>query len=401
MTISFTAQQHAFRAEVSAFIDQSLPADLRAKGLAGHPWAREDHVRWQRILNARGWGAPGWPVAHGGTGWSPVERFLFDTECAAACAPREIPFGLNMVAPVIMRYGTEHQKSRFLPKILSLDHWWAQGYSEPGAGSDLASLRTSAVRQGDTYVVNGQKIWTTLAHHANWIFCLVRTSCEGKQQAGISFLLIPLDTPGISVRPIHTIDGEHELNEVWFEEVVVPAENLIGEENQGWTYAKYLLKHERTDIARVGRAQAALAQLKHAVRRLPANGGGALIADPRFRDRLAMVEIRLTALEVMNMRLLASDADAADAGVQASVLKVAGSELHQSLSELTMRALGSYAARDPRPADGAPRTFEPVAEWHRSFDDTFTPTYLNMRKTTIYGGSTEVQKNILAQALAL
>jgi len=395
MDLELSDELRAFRDEVRAFIAGNFPEDLRRKAEAGLPWERDDHVRWQRILHRHGWGGPGWPVEYGGTGWDPLRRFLFDTECALAGTPREIPFGLNMVAPVIMRYGTEKQKSFFLPRILSLEHWWAQGYSEPGAGSDLASLKTSAVLDGEHYVVNGQKIWTTLAHHANWIFCLVRTRTSGKPQAGISFLLIDMASPGIEVRPIPTIDGEHELNEVWFRDVRVPRENLIGEENEGWTYAKYLLQHERSDIARVGRAQAAMSRLKSAAGRYPGNYGGKLVDDPLFLSRLARAELALQALEVLNLRVLSGDRDVAVSDIGASVLKVVGSEVHQQLSEVSLLAIGPHGALDSR-RDSEARD---APGWRMPSDDGFTPTYFNMRKTTIYGGSTEIQKNIIAKVL--
>jgi alkylation response protein AidB-like acyl-CoA dehydrogenase len=401
MDLSLSAEQLRFRSEVAAFIKDHLPDDLRRKGQAGHRWAREDHVRWQRILNDHGWGAPGWPTQYGGTGWDPVQRFLFDTECALARAPREIPFGLNMVAPVIMAFGTAEQKAFFLPRIRTLEHWWAQGYSEPGAGSDLAALKTSAVREGDHYVVNGQKIWTTLAHFANWIFCLVRTSFTGKRQEGISFLLIDLSSPGIEVRPIRTIDGEHELNEVWFDQVRVPVANLIGEEGKGWTYAKYLLTHERADIARVGRSQAALQQLKDVSRRYTGNDGRALDQDADFARRVAWAELRLLALRTMNMQLLAGHGGDAQRALQASKVKIVGSELQQEVSELALKALGPQGLRDERTHLDGDAPFIALSDGHEPADDTLMPTYLNMRKTTIYGGSNEVQKNIIAQSLGL
>lgn len=400
MDLNLSPKDQRFRETVRIFIERHLPDDLRRKGEAGQQWERDDHVRWMRILHDHGWGAPGWPVEYGGTGWNAVERFIFDTECALARAPREIPFGLNMVAPVIMKYGSQAQKDFFLPRIPTLEHWWAQGYSEPGAGSDLASLKTSAVRDGDHYIINGQKIWTTLAHWANWIFCLVRTSNEGKPQAGISFLLIDMATPGISVRPIPTIDGEHELNEVWFDNVRVPVANRIGEENQGWTYAKYLLLHERTDIARVGRAQAALTQLKAAANRYPNGNGKPLIDDVRFRDRLAWVELEFKALEILNFKMLSAATNPGGSGPEASILKIVGSQVHQQISELAMRVMGPYAARDPRDTNTAEYDGELTA-WHHTLDDTLSPVYFNMRKTTIYGGSTEVQKNIIAQIIGL
>jgi alkylation response protein AidB-like acyl-CoA dehydrogenase len=294
-----------------------------------------------------------------------------------------------------MTFGNRAQQERFLPRIISGEDWWCQGYSEPNAGSDLASLRTKAERQGDHYVVNGQKAWTTFAHYADWMFCLVRTSSEGRQQAGISFLLIDMKTPGITVRPVIMLDGEHEINEVWFENVKVPVQNLVGEENKGWTYAKFLLGHERTDIARVGRSKAALKRLK-TISRSEISDGRALIEDQRFRDRMALVELELMALEVTNLRVLLDDRQGRTPGPESSILKIKGSEIEQMLTELTMQALGPYALpllSEPSVGDEGGHSSGAVhADWA-------TSNYLNCRKVSIYGGSNEIQRNIIAQMI--
>jgi alkylation response protein AidB-like acyl-CoA dehydrogenase len=381
-----------FRADVRRFIAENLPADLRAKVLGFKRLEREDWLRWHRILHARGWAAPSWPKEFGGTGWSAVQQHIFDEECGAAGAPPLLGFGLRMVAPVLMAFGSREQQEYFLPRILSGEQWWCQGYSEPGSGSDLASLKTRAERRGDHYVVNGQKTWTTLAHFAEWIFCLVRTDSGAKPQSGISFLLIDMNTPGITVRPIELLDGEREVNEVWFENVQVPVANRVGEENAGWTYAKYLLGHERAGFSHLGAARRELAALRDfAARRR--RGAGRLIDDPRFRDRLAEVEIEMDALEVTTLRVLA---ERGDPGAAASVIKICGSEIQQALAELAMQALGPMAVADIRDSldvnwRGEPRGAE---EW-----GPFSGRYFNMRKTSIYSGSNEIQRNIITRRI--
>jgi alkylation response protein AidB-like acyl-CoA dehydrogenase len=326
MDLNFTAAEQSFREEVRSFLRAKLPPEISSKVLGGQRLGKDDFVRWQKLLHARGWGAAGWPAAFGGTGWNAVQQHIFDEECADAGAPMQLPFGLKMVAPVIMAFGNPAQQARFLPRIVDGSDWWCQGYSEPGSGSDLASLKMRAAREGDHYVVNGQKTWTTLGQYADWIFCLVRTSTEGRQQEGISFLLIDMKAPGIEVRPIIMLDGEHEINEVWFEDVKVPAENLIGEENKGWTYAKFLLGHERTGIAGVGRSKRALKHLKAIARSEVANGRP-LIEDQRFRDKIAQVELELMALEVTNMRVLSAEGKKHAPGPESSILKIKGSEI--------------------------------------------------------------------------
>jgi alkylation response protein AidB-like acyl-CoA dehydrogenase len=379
MDLDLTPQEEAFRREVRAFVDASLPPAIRDKVLSGRSLEREEVVRWHKILYAQGWAGIGWPKEFGGTGWTPVQQHLFDVECADAGTPRLLPFGVNMVGPVIIAFGSPAQQRRFLPRILSFDDWWCQGYSEPGSGSDLASLKTRAERKGDHYLVNGQKTWTTLAQYADWIFCLVRTASEGRPQEGISFLLIDMKSPGVTVRPIWMLDGEHEINEVWFEDVKVPVENRIGEENKGWTYAKYLLGHERTGIAEVGRSKRELKRLK-AMARAQRSGARALFDDARFRDRIAAVEIELMALELTALRVLTAPAGEKKPRPESSFLKIRGSEIRQDISELMMLCVGHDALPDlpdKRPA----------------------AHYLNDRKTSIYGGSNEIQKNIVAQMI--
>ncbi len=400
MDLNFTAAEQAFRAEVREFLRTQLPEDISNRVLNGGPVKSDDFTRWQRILHLRGWGGPSWPKQFGGTGWSPVEQHIFDEECAAAGTPRILPFGLKMVGPVIMAFGTPEQQSRFLPRILSAEDWWCQGYSEPGAGSDLASLKTRAERRtdakGEHYIVNGQKTWNTLGQHANWIFCLVRTDpAASKPQQGISFLLIDMKTPGISVRPIITLDGGHEVNEVWFENVRVPIENLVGEENKGWTYAKFLLGHERTSIATVGISKRELQRLKDVAHREMKNGRP-LIDDAYFAARVAQVEIDLMALEITQLRALSAETQRKAPGPEASVLKIKGTEIQQALSELMMFAVGSYALPYTR------LTTEEADFAHvvgPEYSPALAATYCNMRKVSIYGGSNEIQRNIIAQML--
>ncbi len=403
MNFDYTPEQQAFRQEVRDFVRSALPADTLAKQRAGQRLDKHDFVRWQQILHAQGWGASSWPEEYGGTGWNSVQRHIFDEECAEAGTPMQLPFGLKMVAPVIMRFANAAQKAHFLPRIVAAQDWWCQGYSEPGAGSDLASLKTRAVRatdgDGEHYLVNGQKTWTTLGQFADWIFCLVRTSSEGRQQEGISFLLIDMKSPGVTVRPIIMLDGEHEVNEVWFENVRVPVENRVGDENKGWTYAKFLLGHERTGIAGVGRSKAALKQLKLLARRQPGDDGRPLIEDQRFRDRLARVELELMALEITNLKVISGEDKHLPPGPEASMLKVRGSEIQQAISELAMQALGPYAVPYLGDALQPGWAGEPLAANFDGSDAATTGHYFNYRKTTIYGGSSEVQKNIISQMI--
>ncbi|OHC63667.1 MAG: pimeloyl-CoA dehydrogenase large subunit [Rhodocyclales bacterium GWA2_65_20] len=402
MDLNFTAEEQLFREEVRSFLRAKLPGEISRKVLGGKHLEKGDFVRWQRILHAQGWGAVAWPVAHGGTGWNAVQQHIFDEECADAGAPLQLPFGLKMVAPVIMAFGNPAQQQYFLPRIIDGSDWWCQGYSEPGAGSDLASLKMRAVRvnspEGDHYVVNGQKTWNTLGQYADWIFCLVRTSTEGRQQEGISFLLIDMKTPGITVRPIIMLDGEHEINEVWMEDVRVPVENLVGQENKGWTYAKFLLGHERTGIAGVGRSKRELKKLKDIARKETANCLP-LIEDQRFRDRIAQVELELMALEITNLRVISAEGEKRAPGPEASILKIKGSEIQQMLSELKMQALGHYALPYVEEALEAGWPGDALMDGYGDYAAPLSGQYFNIRKTTIYGGSNEIQKNIISQMI--
>jgi len=341
----------------------------------------------------QGWAAPNWPVEYGGPGWTPIQRHIYDEELALGSTPRVIPFGVSMVAPVIYTFGSDEQKAKYLPRILSFDDWWCQGYSEPGSGSDLSSLRTKAVRDGDHYIVNGQKTWTTLAQYADMIFCLVRTDDSGKQQEGISFLLIDMKTPGISVTPIETIDGDVEINSVFFEDVRVPVENLVGEEGKGWTYAKFLLGHERTGIAAVGRSKRQLARLK-TIAEHEVNGDITLAEDTDFQERVSQVEIELFALESMVIGALEGEARGNPPGPEASILKIKGVEVQQAITELAVEAVGNHAHAF------APDTWDIHANEPGIGPDyaaTAAPIYFNWRKASIYGGSNEIQREIIAK----
>jgi alkylation response protein AidB-like acyl-CoA dehydrogenase len=395
MDLNFTPDEIAFRDEVRDFVAHALPSDIQHKVLNGLILESTDYTRWQKILHQKGWGGPAWKKEFGGTGWDAAKQYIFEEECAAAGAPRAIPFGLKMVAPVIMQYGSPAQQERFLPKILSAEEWWCQGYSEPGSGSDLASLKCRATREGNEYVVNGQKTWTTQGQYADWIFCLVRTDPEVKPQRGISFLLIDMKTPGITVRPIITMDGAHEVNEVWFENVRVPAENLVGEENAGWTYAKFLLGHERTNIAGIGIAKRELSRLKRIVT-METKNGKPLIKDPMFAARIAQIEIDLTALEITNLRVLSAEAAHRAPGPEASILKIKGTEIQQAITELLTQAVGPYALQLRREAMAAGYQGDAVGPFHAI---PLAAQYLNMRKLSIYGGSNEIQKNIISQMI--
>ena len=394
MRFAYDPEDLAFADEVRAFARATLDPLTRAKVLNGKLPDRAERTRWQHALNARGWGAPAWPVEYGGPGWTVVQRHLFDEVLAEEGAPNAPVFGMGMLATVLMKFGTPEQKARFIPRILSLEDWWCQGFSEPGAGSDLASLKTRAELVDGEWVVNGQKIWTTLAHIADWIFCLVRTSAEAKKQEGISMLLIDMKSPGITIRPIITIDGEHEVNEVFFEDVRVPAQNVVGEVGEGWDYAKYLLSHERTGIARVGQSKREIGRLKAIAAREP-TPTGVLADDPDFQLRVAELEIDLMALELTTLRLLAALQAGARPGTEANVLKIKGSELQQAIAELMMDAAGDYAfAYDPHAyQDG--RNEAPIGPEYAA---PLAGTYFNLRKVSIYGGSNEVQRNILAKA---
>lgn len=393
MDLNYTAEEEAFRQEVRTYLKENLRPSL-AKKIADHTrLTREDMVEWHAVLNKAGWLAWHWPAEYGGTGWSPVQAHIFHEEIVFANAPRIVPFGVNMLAPVLIKFGTQEQKDYYLPKILSSEHWWCQGYSEPGAGSDLASLKTTAVREGDEYVVNGQKTWTTLGHIADHIFCLVRTSKEGKPQEGISFLLIPMDTPGVEVRPIITLDGEHEVNEVFLTDVRVPVANLVGEENKGWTLAKYLLTYERTGIAGVAYSRQAMDHLKDVAKRQKSKGKP-LADDPFFAARMGKVEIDMMAMDIFNLRTVAAAEGGAAGGVESSMLKIKGTEVRQELTDLMRRAVGPHALPFIPEAFDEGWNEEPVGPEGAMAQSS---AYFNMRKITIYGGSNEIQKNIISK----
>ena len=392
MHMEFSPDELAFQTEVRAFINDAYPASLRSVQEEGEEMSKEDFLVWHKILGKKGWAAPAWPVEHGGTGWNATQRFIWSEETAAADCVRLMPFGLSMVGPVIYTFGTQAQKERFLPKILSGEEWWCQGYSEPGAGSDLASLRTTAVRDGDHYVVNGQKTWTTMAQHADWGFFLVRTDKDSKPQEGISFLLIDMKSPGVTVRPIITLGGEHEVNEVWLEDVRVPVENLVYEENKGWTCAKFLLAHERTGIAGVASSKRGIEKVKE-IARTEMDGDAPLLANAFFKRKVAELEIDLTALEFTELRSLAGENAGKGPGPESSLLKIKGSEIQQRLTELTLEAVGHYGAPYFR-GFGDSDNEHPIGP---DYAHRAAPTYFNARKTTIYGGSNEIQRNIIAK----
>ena len=395
MDMSFSAEENAFRDEARAFLKECLPDWLSDKVRTGKRLNKNDYLTWHKALNGRGWLAWSWPVEHGGTGWTPVQKHIFEEECVAACAPRVVPFGLNMLGPVLIKFGTEAQKRHYLPRILASEDWWCQGYSEPGAGSDLASLKTRAERDGDHYIVNGQKTWTTLGHYADWMFCLVKTDTQVKPQAGISFLLIDMTSPGITVRPIVTLDGEHEVNEVFLEDVKVPAANLVGEENKGWTCAKYLLTHERTGIAGVAFAKQGLGHLKQ-VARDQKKDGRPLAQDPLFAARMAQVEIDLMAMETFNLRTVSAAAAGGAPGPESSMLKIKGTVIRQEITELLRRAIGPYALPFVPEAFDEGYNEAPIGP---DYAMPLARQYFNMRKLSIYGGSNEIQRNIVAKQM--
>jgi alkylation response protein AidB-like acyl-CoA dehydrogenase len=370
MDLNYSQEEAAFRDEVRSWLEANLPQDLRDKMANYAHMSKDDLVRWHKILAKQGWVAPAWPKEWGGTGWNVVQRYIFEEELGYVGAPPLIPFGLTMCAAVLLQFGSEAQKKRFLPRIYNCDDFWCQGYSEPGSGSDLASLKTKAVREGEFYRVSGQKIWTTLAHYADWIFCLVRTDSGAKRQDGISFLLMDMKSPGITVRPLILMDGAHEVNEVFFDDVKVPAENLVFEEGKGWTVAKYLLGYERMNTGRIGESKRQLAKLK--------KFAAPMMQDMRFRDRMSRLEVEMMALEITNLRFLdRMRRTGQPPGADVSMLKIKGTEIQQGLTELMMQAA------DPAAND--------------EFSDAIKKRYLSMRKTTIYAGSNEIQRNIIAK----
>jgi pimeloyl-CoA dehydrogenase large subunit len=395
MDLNFTDEELAFRDEARRFFRSAIPSEIRAKVAEGEGLTKGDMVTSQRILNQHGWCTVNWPVEWGGKDWSPVQVYLFQDEMQQAYVPQPIAFNVSMVGPVIAQFGSQEQKQRFLPPTANADIFWCQGFSEPGSGSDLASLRTRAERRGDKFVVNGQKIWTTLAQYADWIFCLVRTDPAVKQQEGISFLLIDMKTPGITVRPIVTIDGGREVNEVFFDDVEVPAENLVGQENKGWDYAKFLLGNERTGIARVGMSKAKVARIKE-LAALEYSGDRPLIEDPHFAEKLAAVEVELKALEMTQLRVVADERRLAKGrqNPASSILKLKGSVIQQQLTELLMEVVGPFAMPYQRDFDG--RNEPPVGP---EYATEAAPMYFNYRKVSIYGGSNEIQRNIIAKAI--
>ena len=382
MNIEFSEHDEAFRQEVIDFLDKEWPAEQRGNG-----FTKETYLPWHKKLHAKGWVAPAWPAKYGGTDWTPAQRYIFDVEMAKAETFPSLAFNISMVGPVIYTFGSEAQKERFLPPTLSLDTWWCQGYSEPGSGSDLASLKTRAVREGDDYIVNGSKTWTTLAQYADWIFCLVRTDPNVKKQDGISFLLIDMKTPGITVRPIITLGGDHEVNEVFFDDVRVPYENLIGEENKGWTYAKFLLSHERANIAQVHASRRNIEKLKNL-----ADDEG-LMAQDAFARKVAELEIDLMALEFTELRALAAEMAGRSAGAEASILKIRGTEIQQRVTHMAVQIAGQYAMPFQRELGHNESPAGP--DWAVET----SASYFNGRKTSIYGGSNEIQRNIIAKAV--
>ncbi|MBX3575069.1 MAG: pimeloyl-CoA dehydrogenase large subunit [Mesorhizobium sp.] len=397
MKLTLDPQDLAFREEVRAFFREQVPAATRRTLVEGRHVSKDQMVEWIRILHAKGWAVPHWPAEHGGTGWDPLRQYIFLEELQRTPAPPPLPFGVNMVGPVIYTFGNAEQKARFLPRIANMDDWWCQGFSEPGAGSDLASLTTRAVRNGDRYVVNGQKTWTTFAQYANWIFCLVRTDLQVPKQRGISFLLIDMRSPGVEVRPIVTIDGGREINEVFLTDVEVPIENLVGEENKGWDYAKFLLGNERTNIARIGISKFRIDRIRELAAGQMSNGKP-LLEDERFLEKLAAIEIELKALELTQLRVVTEEAKSGEKGrpsPASSILKIKGSEIQQATTDLLMRIMGVHAM----PYHAEPRPGSNEANIEPADAAMVAPNYFNFRKVSIYGGSNEIQKNIIAKAV--
>ncbi len=391
MDVNYSKEDMNFREEAQHFFAHELPGELKEKLEKGSPIYKEDQILWQKTLAKKGWAGINWPVEYGGTGWTVTQKAIFAEEQAKHDAPRLVPFGLELVAPVIIAFGNDAQKKRFLPDILESNVWWCQGYSEPGAGSDLASLKTRAIRDGDYYVVNGQKTWTTYAQYADWIFCLVRTDPQVKNQLGISFLLIDMQSSGIEVRPIKLMDGGQEVNEVYFDNVRVPVENLVGEENKGWTYAKYLLTHERTMQGEVAVSKRHLEKIRVSAAKTP-TGNGNLMEDPSYKKKVAEVEIELMALEYTYLRILSQVATGGAPGAESSILKIRGTEIQQKLTELRLDAAcyGGFIFNDPLSGN---------KEALNNGDESAAQVYFDMRKTTIYAGSTQIQKGIIAKAV--
>lgn len=400
MDIRFAPTDEAFRRNVREFLRTAMPADLKYKVENGIEMRRDDVVRWHKILHEKGWVAPNWPKEYGGPGWTLTQKYIFDEELGRAGAPYLVSFGINMCGPVLMGFGTDEQRARFLPKILSAEHVWCQGYSEPGSGSDLASLQTTAVRDGDEWVINGTKMWTTKAHWADWCFMLVRTSNEGKKQEGITFLLVDLKSPGIEIRPIYLLDGLHETNQVFYTDVRVPVENTVGEVDMGWSIGKYLLAHERMSGGSLGRQTTLLRQLKQIAAEDEVSGGRPLAEDPDFARGIAAVEIELRTMEAFNLRVLsklskAGELGAQALGVEANVFKTRTTEIHQRLTELKMKAIAYYANPYLLSALQDGWNEPPIGA---EYANGVTPAYLHFRKLSIYSGSNEIQHNIIAKA---
>lgn len=395
MNIDFSDSEKKFQQEVRDFLAEEFPVGIGNKVKNGIHLAKHDYVIWQKILYKRGWAGENWPLEFGGTGWTPTQKYIYNKECALVGAPQVVAFGLKMVAPIIYSYGSVEQKERFLPDILASNVWWCQGYSEPGAGSDLASLKMTAIRDGDNYILNGTKTWTTLAQWADWIFCLVRTDSKvSRRQEGISFMLIDMKTPGITLSPIITIDGEHEINEVHFDNVIVPPENLIGEEGMGWTYAKVLLTHERTGIAQVQQSKVRLTGLKALAKDVSQGNGNAVINDLLFRRKLALIELDLMALEYTELRTLSAISTGTAPGPESSILKIRGTEIMQQIDELYVQLAGYHALPFVQEQYHQTNLDSPVGDW---FAISTAPHYFNNRKLSIYGGTNEIQKNIIAK----
>ncbi|HPE47208.1 MAG TPA: acyl-CoA dehydrogenase family protein [Hyphomonas sp.] len=393
MNLDFSPEEIAFRKEVRTFIEENYPKELVGAGTR-EDLTREQFLAWHKILGKKGWSVPAWPEKYGGTGWTSTQRYIWSEENARMDTVMPLPFAVSMVGPVIYTFGNDEQKAKHLPGIRSGEVWWCQGYSEPGAGSDLASVKTTAVRDGDHYVINGQKTWTTLAQHADWGFFLCRTDPNAKQQEGISFILVDMKTPGIEVRPIKLMDGTHEVNETWLTDVRVPAENLIGEENKGWTYAKFLLAHERSGIAGVARSKRGIERLRDIASKETVDGTP-LIRTQDFARKISQLEIDLTALEFTELRTLASEAAGKGPGPESSILKVKGTEVQQRLTELTLEAVGHYGAPYAYGMDATGNGFGVGPD----YSNYAAETYFNMRKTSIYGGSNEIQRNIITKMI--
>ena len=393
MDLNFSKEDLAFRDEVRAFLDNEYPKHIKEKMHNGDELTREEIVEWHKCVAKKGWMGHSWPVEHGGTGWDATKVYLYLRELALEGCPTFVPFGLQMVAPVIWTFGSEEQKKRFLPRILNFDDWWCQGYSEPGSGSDLASLKTKTVRDGDDYIINGQKTWTTLGQHADWIFVLVRTDDSGKKQEGITFILVDMKTPGVEVKPIITLDGDHEVNEVWFDNVRVPAENVVGEEGMGWTYAKFLLFHERSSIAGAPQMRRNINKRVNKAKNV-FHGDTPVADDPTFKAKVAQFMLDLDALEMTELRGLAAQREGKSPGPESSLLKIKGTELQQRITSLAVELAGHEAM-----PYGGPYGFTDIEVAAEKSAQQSAPKYLNFRKVTIYGGTNEIQKNIIAKAV--